>query len=59
MYKNNCYFLRVPGFDVQNPQGDSQPSLTPFQGDITHSIDFPGYQACIWHIHTYVQHSYT
>lgn len=30
--KSNCYFLKVPGFDAQNPQGASQPSLTSFQG---------------------------
>lgn len=30
--KSNCYFLKLPGFDAQNPQGASQPSLTTFQG---------------------------
>lgn len=41
--KNTCCFYREPGFDSQNPYGDSQPSMTSSSRDLVPSSDFRGH----------------
>ena len=51
---------RGPGFDSHHPHGGFQLSLTAAVGDLTHSSDLHGYQACMWYTGTHVgKHSYT
>lgn len=48
------YSFRGSGFDSQNPQGGSQPSVTPVLEDLMLYSGFCGHEAYVWYIFTHV-----